>query len=403
MVLLKNNNHVLPLKKGLKVALFGNASYETIIGGTGSGQVNTAYTVFIADGLVHAGYLPNEDLKINYLGYIQKDKIAHPKKQLTLGTPRLIPELEITRDIIEKTASEADIAIYTLGRNAGEGADRTIQNNFNLTDSEKISIKNIADLFHAKNKKLVAILNIGGVIETASWSENADALLLAWQPGIEAGNAIGDILNGTVNPSGKLATTFPLKYEDEPSSKNFPGIPANRPTEVIYEEGIYVGYRYFNSFGIKTAFPFGFGTSYTSFSYLDLKLSNPVFSNHITATVTVKNTGKLAGKEVVELYLTAPHGQLEKPAEELKAFGKTRMLNPGESQSLTFQLHTQDLASFNTSRSAWVADAGDYILKIGASSEDIRLTKKFSLTKGIVTEKVNKALAPQISINELKR
>jgi beta-glucosidase len=404
MVLLKNENSTLPLKKNSKIAVFGVASYSTYVGGTGSGDVNKAYTVSFVEGLKNAGYLLNENLQNKFTTHIEQDIIVHPKKKnIALGLPRMIPELFPTSDIVEKSANESDVAIFTIGRNAGEGADRPVIDNFNLTDSEKSFIKNTADAFHAKGKKLIVVMNIGGVIETSSWKDNSDAILLAWQPGQEAGNAFADVLSGAVNPSGKLATTFPVKYADMPSAKNFPGIPAEKPTEVVYEEGIYVGYRYFNSFGIKTSYPFGSGISYTSFTYSNLKLNSHTFSKELKATVTITNNGKVAGKEVVQLYLSAPTKSLDKPNEELKGFAKTRLLKPGESQTITFSLNAKDLASFNTAQSAWIADAGNYTVKIGASCEDIKLTKSFTLGNEILVEKVNKALVPQVQINELKR
>jgi len=310
--------------------------------------------------------------------------------------------LDLTPQEIQDEAKQNDVAILTISRNAGEGADRQVDGNFNLLESEKAQLKTISDAFHANGKKLIVVLNIGGVIETASWKDNADAILLAWQPGLEAGNAVADVLSGKVNPSGKLATTFPVKYEDVSSAKNFPGTPADHPTEVIYKEGIYVGYRYFNSFNIKAAYPFGFGLSYTKFGYSNLKLGTATFSKKLTATVTVTNTGKVAGKEVVQLYLSAPHTTLDKPSEELKGFAKTGLLQPGQSQTLFFTLNPKDLASFNTSQSAWIADAGKYEVRIGASSEDIKLSKPFTLAKTVVVERVYKALIPQVAIDELK-
>ncbi len=227
--------------------------------------------------------------------------------------------------------------------------------------------------------------------------------MLAWQPGQEAGNAIADVLSGNVNPSGKLTATFPVKYSDEPTAKKFPETPANAPQEVIYEEGIYLGYRYFNSFNVKPAYEFGYGLSYTTFSYSGLKLSSSTFIDKITAKITITNKGKVAGKEVVQLYLSAPEKTLEKPSEELKGFAKTALLKPGASQTITFQLNARDLASYNTDQSAWIADGGAYTVKIGASSTDIKLSKKFSLAKDMVVEKAHKALTPQININELKK
>jgi beta-glucosidase len=395
---------VLPLGKGKSIAVYGVASYNTYIGGTGSGEVSTTYSVSIADGLNNAGYKLPEDLKTIYSGYIEKDKAEHPKKtKVTLGAPRMVPEMEVSKEIIEKSAAETDFAIFTIGRNAGEGADRKVDGDFNLTETEQMLLKNVADAFHAKGKKLIILINAGGVIETASWKNNADAILLTWQAGMEAGNAIADVVSGTVNPSGKLATTFPVKYEDVPSSKNFPGTPVDRPKDVVYEEGVYVGYRYYNSFDVKTSYPFGYGLSYTSFSYSNLKLSSSTFKGSVQATVTVTNTGKVEGKEVVQLYLCAPAKSMDKPAMELKGFAKTNLLKPDASQSITFTLNAKDLASFNTAQSAWIADSGEYTVKIGASSEDIKLTKDFKLTKDILVEKTHKALVPQVLINELKR
>jgi len=234
------------------------------------------------------------------------------------------------------------------------------------------------------------------------WKDDADAILLAWQPGEEAGNAIADVLSGKVNPSGKLATTFPATYADVPSAKNFPGTPAGRPEQVIYEEGIYVGYRYYDSFNVKPMYEFGYGLSYTSFSMNDLKLNSTEFNGLLTATVSVKNTGKVAGKEVVQIYVSAPAKTIDKPAQELRAFGKTHLLQPGESQVLTFTIHAADLASFHTDASEWITDAGKYVLKAGASSRDIRQTATFSVSKAIVVEKDHKVLQPEININELK-
>ena len=174
------------------------------------------------------------------------------------------------------------------------------------------------------------------------------------------------------------------------------------PAEVTYEEGIYVGYRYYNTFHVKPAYEFGYGLSYTDFSFSPVKLSSSSFNGKLTATLTVTNTGKVAGKEVVELYLSAPANKLDKPAEELKAFAKTAELQPGKSQTITFTLYPNDLASFDTNSSAWIAEAGKYTVKIGASSLDIKSTASFDLSKDLVVEKVNKALAPQVSISELK-
>jgi beta-glucosidase len=417
MVLLKNNS-ALPLSGSAgTIAAFGNTSYDFISGGTGSGDVNEAYTISLVDGLTNAGFTIDPELSSGYTTYVTAEKAKQPKKtffeEFVNPTPR-IPELDIDQSLLEKKANDASVALITIGRNAGEGSDRKVENDFNLKASEIALIDAVSKAFHAKGKKVVVIVNSGGVIEVSSWQDKVDAVLLSWQPGLEAGNAVADVLSGKVNPSGRLATTFPVKYSDVVSSKSFPGkeFPGKEeigmlgmkviPAEVTYNEGIYVGYRYFNSFGVKPAYAFGYGLSYTSFAYSALKLNSSTFGGKLTATVTVTNSGAVPGQEVVQLYVTAPKGKLDKPSLELKAFAKTRVLQPGQSQTLTFTINAADLASFNTIRSAWIADAGKYIVKIGASSEDIKQAAGFTVAKEIVTQTVNKVLQPQVSINEEK-
>ncbi len=284
---------------------------------------------------------------------------------------------------------------------------------FILSEAEQQLLNTVSDAFHKVNKKVVVVLNIGGVIDVNKWRDRADAILLSWQPGMEAGNAIVDVLSGNTNPSGKLATTFPITYDDVPSAKNFPGkeFPDQAitgsfgmkmiPAEVVYEEGIYVGYRYYNTFNVKPAYEFGYGLSYTDFSYGNLQLSASTFNRPITASITVTNSGKIAGKNVVELYISAPAKTMNKPALELKAFAKTDLLQPGASQTLRFTIDADKLASFDTKTSSWVAEKGDYVVKIGASSLDIKQTATFQLEKDITIGKAGKALAPSVQINEL--
>ncbi|WPU94909.1 glycoside hydrolase family 3 C-terminal domain-containing protein [Mucilaginibacter sabulilitoris] len=401
MVLLKNDDHALPLAAAKRVAVFGNTSYNIIAGGTGSGDVNKAYTISLMQGLENASYKLQEKLSKSYTDYLADMKLKQPKPKNFFDHPAPIPEKDIT-DIIADEANDADAALITIGRNAGEGADRKLDNDYYLSAAEKAMIKTIADAFHAKGKKVIVVLNIGGVIEVTSWRDGVDGILLAWQPGLEAGNAIADVLSGKVNPSGKLATTFPVDYKDVPSANNFPGTPEDKPEKVVYEEGIYVGYRYYDAAKIKPAYEFGYGLSYTSFTFSNLKLSAPNFVGSITATVTVKNTGDVAGKEVVQLYLAAPKKDLDKPEDELKAFGKTKLLAPGQSQTMSFVIKAADLASFYTSKESWIADAGKYEVKIGSSSRTIAEAASFKLAKDITVEKVNKALVPEQAINELK-
>jgi len=419
MVLLKNAGAALPLSKEIKrIAAFGNTSYKIITGGTGSGDVNKAYSVPLVDGLQNVGWTVNEDLKALYGNYTKLVKGGRTKSQFWfLGEPP-IAELEINKDLAEGMAASSDVAIITLGRNSGEGSDRTnVEGDFKLSAAEQRMIQQVSAAYHAKQKKVIVVLNVGGTLETASWRDLPDAILLAWQGGQETGNSIADVLSGKVNPSGKLATTFVIKYEDVPSAKTFPGkeLPSDKPrpeglarlmfpqpAEDTYTDGIYVGYRYYDTFNVPTAYEFGYGLSYTTFEYSPLKLASPRFSGQETVTVEIKNTGSVPGKEVVQLYLSAPAAKLDKPAKELKGFAKTRLLAPGESQTLSFTLDARSLASFDPVSSTWIAEAGTYAVQIAASSKDIRQHGSFTLGRELVVKKESVALVPKTPITELK-
>jgi beta-glucosidase len=309
-------------------------------------------------------------------------------------------EQAILKSEIEKYESKSDVAIITLGRSGGENYENGY---LPITQIELDLVKDVCETYHAADKKVVVVLNVGGVWETASWRDYPDAILMAWQPGEEGGNAVADILTGKVNPSGKLPDSFPLKYEDVPSASTFPGEPAENPVNSFYTEGIYNGYRYYDSFNVPTAYEFGYGLSYTSFEYTKIILNNTEFTNKINVLVTVKNSGNVAGKEVVQLYLSAPATEMDKPMQELKGFAKTNLLQPGESQQLSFELDKRSLASFRSGISAWVADKGNYEVRIGASSKDIRLKATFNLSNDIVVEKVHDVLYPNFAMKELRR
>jgi beta-glucosidase len=427
MILLKNEKNALPISKSVKsIAAFGTTSYEFISGGTGSGDVNEAYTISLMDGLTNGGYVPVAELASAYQAYIKgtRAKQGKPKNPFVafMGGMEPVEEMKLSPELATKMADEADLALITIGRNAGEGLDRIDSaGDFRFTVTENELIKNVSQAFHAKNKKVIVVLNIAGITEISGWRDMADAILLVWLPGQEAGNSVIDVLSGKVNPSGKLPVTVPMLYSDEPTVKNFPGhapesagaidtkkdgsgfsFMQRTPWEITYEEGIYVGYRYFNTAKIPIAYEFGYGLSYTNFAISNLKLSSKNFTDKLTVTVDVKNTGKVAGKEVVQLYLGAPAKKLDKPESELKGFEKTKLLQPGESQTLTFVLDKRSLASFSSSTSSWDAEAGTYTVKIGASSKDIKVKDAFELNKLLSVEKVSVALAPAEKINELK-
>lgn len=404
MILLKNEKSALPIHAQIKkIAAFGITSYDIITGGSGSGDVNEAYSVSLEQGLKSAGFGLSEDLQTGYNQYIAQAKAARPAKKSFFELQAPIPEMTLNKAEFARQAASTDLAIVTIGRNAGEFQDRTLQTDFKLSEAENVLLKNVSGAFHAVGKKVVVIINTGGVIEIAPWRDLADAILLAWQGGQETGNAIADVLTGKANPSGKLATTWPMAYEDAPSSKNFPGLPADAPTEITYEDGIYVGYRYFDAFGVQPAYAFGYGLSYTDFTYKNLAINAKQFSKKLTASIEIVNTGKTAGKEVVQVYLSAPSKNLDKPAQELRAFAKTKRLEPGQSQTLQFTLEPRDLASFDPKTSAWVAEPGEYTIKVCASSRDVRQSASFSLAKGLTVEKVNPVLLPATPIATIKK
>lgn len=390
MVLLENKGALPFAKETEKIALFGTTSYDFIAGGTGSGNVNRAYTVSLPEGLANAGYATDEAIADAYAKYIEEEtERLNPKSDnpMAMFMPKVRPgEFVPSARMLADAVKANDVAIITLGRNSGEFLDRKIAD-FTLTENEYALIETVCEAFHAAGKQVVVLLNIGGVIETASWKNLPDAVLLAWQAGQEGGNSVADVLKGIASPSGKLTMTFPCAYSDHASSKNFPidmsfgmfgkeegGEPVRNVDYTEYEEGIYVGYRWFDKENLPVSYPFGYGLSYTSFEWGNAALKAGKNSTEIT--VEVKNTGAYPGKEVVQLYAAAPAGKLDKPAKELKAFAKTRELQPGESQTIKLTVNNSDLASYDQSSNAWVVDAGEYSFLLGASSRDIRATLK---------------------------
>lgn len=422
IVLLKNNGCLPWTSNSIKtVALFGENSYEFLSGGTGSGCVHPPYVVDMLEGLKNAGITSTETLTNIYRKYIDYAKVKfqaerHPSKwfQQEYFGQQKYPEIGISPIAIHKEVEQADAAIITIGRQAGEGIDRDVETEFNLVPEEKALIIDVCNAFHAAGKKVIVIINSGSVIETASWSNYPDAILCAWQPGMEGGNSIADLLTGKVNPSGRLTMTWPLAATDHPSTKNFPGSMDGYSFEMMvdskasipghdftnHEEDIYVGYRYFDTFGREVAYPFGYGLSYTTFAYSNPKVK--LNGDMVTVSVTIKNTGKVAGKEVAQVYISAPEGLIEKPTKELKAFAKTRELQPGEGETLTMTLAVRDLASFDEANSQWISEAGTYNVQIGSNIADIRSTAQFKLTK-VYMEKTSQALKPNYKLNLLKK
>jgi len=430
MVLLKNDG-ALPMSSDIKkVALFGLNAYKSIAGGTGSGNVNKPYIRNIDEGLKAAGLQVDAPLAKFYADYRTYSESASaidaPSEGMFGGLmlgEAVLAECAVAKTAVEASVARNDAAVIVIGRNAGEGDDRRVEGDFLLTNEERDLLTNACNAYQKAGKKVIVVLNIGGVIETASWKAQPDAILLAWTPGQEVGNSVADVLTGKSNPSGKLSMTFPNNYFDIPSSANFP-YEGNKPKqandyaeilaamgmsmpsnvrkdidETRYEEGIWVGYRYFDTANKAVSYPFGFGLSYTTFAY-----SAPVVkadkAGNVTASITVKNTGSVAGKEAVQVYVSAPAGGMVKPEKELKAFAKTKELQPGESQVLTFKVTPYELASFNEDANQWETAAGTYTVKIGANVEDIKATGTFAI-KAAQTFPVSDALAHDKALTEI--
>ena len=379
MVLLKNDHAALPFVKGAKVATFGTTQINTLKGGTGSGDVNSAYISHIAPALSEQ-FTVNQALVGYYQDYFNSNKV---KTAALIGgydsseEPNVSDE-PILKGLIQQSALDDAAALIVIGRQAGEGGDRTpTRGDYLLTQAELATIKSVSSAFHAQGKPVCVVLNVNGVVDTTEWANDVDSILLAYMGGQETGHSIADIVSGAVNPSGKLAQTIPVHYSDVPSSSTFPGMDSDGNGEVdtsFYNEGVYVGYRYYTTFDKQVAFPFGYGLSYTNFNYgAPVITANTLNSGNpdakITISLSVKNIGQAAGKEVAQVYIAAPDGVLEKPAIELKAFEKTGLLSPNASQDIDFDIDTKTLASFDAEHDRWIVEAGHYTAYVASSSD----------------------------------
>ena len=386
MVLLKNESGALPLKP-CRAAVFGVHSYDLIPGGNGAAYVSCPPPVQLADALEEAGFGLDPDLGRlyrSYAPYAEAEVALNHKVPVHVGKAQK-PELDLSSDRIVLSEKDADVAVITLGRTSGEARDRIESLEFDLQGNELELLRQVCEVFHAAGKKVVVVLNICGQIETASWKDLPDAILCAWLPGGEGGRAIADVLAGRVNPSGRLPMTFPVDYFGWPGAEQFPynfvsdrpntswiypdgrGVPKENVSYTDYTEGIYVGYRYFLTRDKVVSYPFGYGLSYTDFACSDASVR--VQGDRIVAEVRVTNTGPVAGKEAVGLYVAAPLGSFaDKPACELKDFAKTRLLAPGESETLSFCFPIRDLSSFDAGRSCWELAKGLYKVYFGAEA-----------------------------------
>ena len=425
IVLLKNSG-ILPLT-GKRVALFGCTSYDWISGGSGFGGTSVGhYTVSLVEGLRSAGYEVYKPLLSAYTQHLaaeEKRLFPNGRPPFSLLPPARADEKQFTAEELAGAIDGSDVAIISLGRKSGEAADRS-EADFYLKEGEAQLIKAVSEAYHAKGKQVVVLLDICSPLDVASWQDQIDALVCTWQGGQESGFSVADVLSGKVNPSGKLPMTFQIKYGDAYADKNFPAnvddktlgamfmwgynkdkAPQERKPQANidytnYEEDIYVGYRYFDSFGKPVAYPFGYGLSYTTFAYDDLEVEEE--NGIYTVKVEVKNTGKLAGRNVVELFVAAPNSKkLNKPEKELRNYAKTRLLQPGEEETITMKVSVEDLASFNEKASAWKTDAGIYTFMICSSANDVEAQTTAKVKAW--SKKVHNVMKPNVKLNLLKR
>lgn len=419
MVLLKNNNNLLPLKKGAKIALFGKGSFDYVKGGGGSGDVTVSYVHNLYDGLkMQNGYADIYEPAADF--YREDVKLQYENG----AVPGMTREPELPQEIVDGARAFTDTAVVVISRFSGEGWDRSsIEYNgeynpwenelsmpkaagkifpdgdFYLTAEEKKMLSQVEEKF----EKIAVVLNIGGMMDT-SWIKNDDRLssaLIAWQGGMEGGLAAAEILCGKVNPSGKLADTFAARVEDYPSTENF----HESVHYVDYTDDIYVGYRYFETIpgaAEKVVYPFGYGLSYTDFDVAIRSIREE--DGRIKARVEVANTGAVPGKEVVQLYYSAPQGLLKKPARELGAFAKTRLLAAGESQILTLSFAKADMASYDDlgkiAKSAYVLEKGVYEFFVGTSVRD---GEKAEFTLNVEADTVTRQLSAKLVPTSLKK
>lgn len=395
-VLLENNG-VLPFKKGTKVSLFGRVQNDWFFTGYGSGgDVKKPYGVNLIDGLKNC-----EDLVLNtklsdmYEKWSRENPIDHG---VWGHWPRFYPEMPLTAEIVKEAKAESDNAVFVMGRSSGEDRENALEKgSFYITDDERTALHRICEQFD----NVTVLLNIGSVMDM-SWlrefGSKIGAVMIVWQGGMESGNAVADLLCGKVNPCGRLTDTIAKNYEDYPSSANFGKLEYN-----FYEEDIYVGYRYFETFNKDAVvYPFGYGLSYTDF---DVKFeSAEQTEENVTVKCTVKNTGNLAGKEVVQVYVSKPCGRLGNPAKELVAFGKTKVLAPDESETREICVPVERFWSYDDNGASgfafsYVMEKGEYALCVGKNVREAEKVWSYYQDETKEMLKLKQASAPQISFN----
>lgn len=406
IVLLKNDG-VLPLNPRSNIALYGEGAACTVKGGTGSGEVNSRYSISILQGLRNAGFNITTDLwlndymnlfissKQNYLTKMRRKAgfINFPIVWELMGQPFKNPEgMRITEDYL----SEADYCIYVLTRQAGEEMDRLPEKgDFLMTDGEVENIRICTEHY----KHTIVVVNVGGYIDLSPLDDmKIDSILFFCQQGGEGGNALADLITGKVTPSARLASTWMKSYEQVPFGEKYSIIDNN----VVYEdysEGIYVGYRYYDSFNIEPRFPFGFGLSYTEFG-IESKLE--VSGTKIIVKSKVGNIGNYKGKEVVQVYCSCPEGKLDKEYQRLAGFAKTKELAQNECDEVKIVFDIKELSSYDESQDAFILEKGKYIIRVGNSSRNTKIVGVVELDEEAVISKHEKICKPLKELKELK-
>lgn len=398
MVLLKNDG-TLPFN-GKRIALFGVGAIDTIVCGTGSGYAFSPYKITVMQGFQDAGI---EITSTAYLEKYKKDQKTAAKSGKKLSiidkrwsgiTPEAV-ETPITDEDL-KAASAADTAVYVIRRNTGENFDRRAEKgDYYLSDMAEKNLRAVAGHF----AHTIVVLNTC-VIDAVKINSipGVSALILMGQAGMESGHALADILTGKVNPSGKLTDTWAKRYEDYPASKTFSTNDGITEYEQ-YKEDIYVGYRWFDSFGLEVEYPFGYGLSYTDFAIEPVSVAADW--NRVQVTVRVRNTGKTAGREVVQIYVSAPVGRLPKPYQELKGYAKTGLIAPGDAAEVSISFGTETLSSYDEEKAAWVMEPGDYLIRVGNHSRATSVAAVIHLDGEAVTRQVSNQLVPEKKLERI--
>ncbi|MBR0087458.1 MAG: glycoside hydrolase family 3 C-terminal domain-containing protein [Lachnospiraceae bacterium] len=400
IVLLKNEDHLLPLADK-RIALFGAGASHTVKGGTGSGEVNERHAVTILEGLEKAGFeITSYNWLYDYIASYDKKPETKNKKTLDVVNMLQTPPMPYGRLITDEDLdADTETAIYVAARQAGEGGDKRLENDdFDLSDIETDNLRKLTE--HYKN--VILVINSGSSMSLSRIDDlPVKAVLFFCQMGMEGGNAFADVLTGKVNPSGKLTDTWVNSYSDVPAGDSYSYLSGDLKNQ-YYKEGIYVGYRYYDTFNIRTRYPFGFGLSYTTFDITSHAFFLDPETQQVLGKATVRNTGTVPGKEVVQVYVNCPDGKLKKEYKRLTAFKKTRLLAPGEEEELDLSFPFSYMASYSEEEASWILEKGSYLVRIGTSSDNSKVSVVVRLTDTAVVSRNQNLCVPAKRVEEIE-